>query len=173
MNALLILLLTFLSSGDTKPEPSEAVVQDALTTYYFIRHAEKDASDPGNKDPQLSVEGHKRAQEWAHIFKDVEFDLIFSSDYNRTRTTASAVAESQEKQVEIYDARRLFDPEFQKKTSGKTVLVVGHSNTNPAFVNLILGSEKYRVLDEQEYGSLFIVTVGPGGEKSSQILYIN
>ena len=173
MKTLLIFLLTLLSSGDNNPDFSKAAVQENLTTYYFIRHAEKDASDPQNKDPQLSAEGQKRAQEWAKIFKDVEFDLIFSSDYNRTRTTASAIADSQEKEVDIYDPRKLFDPEFQKKTSGKTVLVVGHSNTNPVFVNLILGSEKYMALDEQEYGSLFIVTVGPNGEKSSQVLYIN
>ena len=173
MNALLIFLLTFLSSGDNKPESSNVAVQETLTTYYFIRHAEKDSSDPQNKDPQLSPEGQKRAQEWAKIFKDVEFDLIFSSDYDRTRTTASAIAKKQDKVVELYDPRKLFDPEFQKKTSGKTVLVVGHSNTNPAFVNLILGSEKYKELDEQEYGSLFIVTVGSGGEKNSQVLYIN
>ena len=172
MKAFLILLLTFLSSGNNS-ETSKAAMQETFTTYYFIRHAEKDNSDPQNKDPQLSPEGQNRAQEWVKIFKDVQFDLIFSSDYHRTRTTASAIADSQSKEVDIYDPRKLFDPQFQEKTKGKTVLVVGHSNTNPAFANLILGSEKYKALDESEYGSLFIVTVGPNGEKHSQVLYIN
>lgn len=75
--------------------------------------------------------------------------------------------------MELYDPRGLNDPEFREKTRGKTVLVVGHSNTNPAFVNMILGSEEYKALEEKEYGSLFIVSIGPDDEKTSQVLYLN
>lgn len=173
MNSFLILLLSFLTSGETAAQKNETTVQESLTTYYFIRHCEKDERDLQNKDPQLSAEGQERAKKWAGVFKEVEFDLIFSSNFDRTRTTAAAIAETQQKEVEIYDPKNLFDPQFQKKTKGKTVLVVGHSNTNPPFVNRILGSEKYKALDEKEYGSLFIVTVAPSGEKISQVLYVN
>lgn len=171
MNSFLIFLISFLSLGSVG-QKNETTVQET-TTYYFIRHAEKSDSDPQNKDPELSPAGMERAEKWAEIFKDIEFDIILSTNYARTRTTASKIAASQEKDVDFYDPRKLNDPEFQQKTLGKTVLVVGHSNTNPAFVNLILGTNKYEALDEKEYGSLFIVTVGPGGEKSSQVLYIN
>lgn len=144
-----------------------------MSTYYFIRHAEKDTSDPSNQDPKLSEMGEERAQKWAEVLKKVDFDLIFTSDYDRTRTTAKAVAADQEKPVAIYDPRNLNDEEFQKKTKGKTVLVVGHSNTNPRFVNLLLGEKKYEDLAEEEYGSLFIVHVSPDGTKSSEVLFIN
>ena len=40
---------------------------------------------------------------------------------------------------------------------GKTVLIVGHSNTTPAFVNKILGTEKFTSLEDDDYNSLFIV----------------
>lgn len=173
MKAFLILLISFLSSGELQEVNSEVSIQENMTTYYFIRHAEKDEGDPGNKDPKLSAAGQERAQKWAKVLKEVEFDMIFSTNYERTRTTASAIAASQEKEVGFYDPRKLFDPEFQQKTRGKTVLVVGHSNTNPAFVNAVIASDKYRALDEKEYGSLFIVTVSSNGEKSSQLLYIN
>lgn len=169
MSSLFILILSLFSLSNQNDE----VNQEKMTTYYFIRHAEKDTSDPQNKDPQLTEEGLQRARKWAEVFKETEFDVIFSSDFNRTRNTAQVIADSQEKTVKIYDPKKLNDKEFQKKSAGKTVLVVGHSNTNPHFVNQILGEKKYRDLGEEEYGSLYIVHVYPNGDKSSEILYIN
>lgn len=169
MTAFLILVYSLFSLG----APSEDTTQETMTTYYFIRHAEKDTSDPKDKDPQLTSAGLERAQRWTEIFKEVEFDLIFSSDFNRTKTTAGIIAKSQEKEVEIYDPRKLNDAQFQAKTKGKKVLVVGHSNTNPHFVNLILEENRYKDIDEAESGSLFIVHVFANGEKASEVLYIN
>lgn len=170
MSSLVILILSLFCLchpiGKTNSERK-------MTTYYFIRHAEKNSSDLQNKDPQLTKEGQERAKKWAEVFKEVPFDIIFSSDFNRTRSTAQVIADSQEKKIEMYDPKILYDSDFQKKTVGKTVLVVGHSNTNPRFVNLILGQKKYQDLDETEYGSLFIVHSFPNGEKSSEVLFIN
>ncbi len=169
MSSLLILILSVFSLFS----PGEDVNSEKMTTYYFIRHAEKDTSDMQNKDPHLTKEGLERAKRWAEVFKETEFDVIFSSDFNRTRDTAQIIADSQEKTVDLYDPRNLNDEQFQKKTAGKTILVVGHSNTNPHFVNLLLGDKKYQDVDEEEYGSLFIVHVLPSGDKLSEILYIN
>ena len=173
MNSYLIFLISLISLGEPSAKENMQPMQDTFTTYYFIRHAEKDAGKKNDKDPQLTEAGLQRAARWAEILKEVEFDLIFSTETKRTRSTASAIANSQKKQVNIYNPRKLNDLEFQKQTSGKTVLVVGHSNTNPAFVNLVLGEKKYKDLDEMEYGSLFIVTIASNGEKTSQVLYIN
>lgn len=144
-----------------------------VTTYYFIRHAEKDTSDPSDKNPELTDEGVKRAEKWAEVFKDIPFDLIYSSKYKRTRHTAQPIADSQQLDVQLYDSSKLNDEDFQQKTKGKTVLVVGHTNTNPQWVNYILEEKKYKDIDESESGSLFIVTVLPDGRKSSKVLYIN
>lgn len=174
----LLLSLTFSRNSGSVEIKSEVITKEnagvqEVTTYYFIRHAEKDISDPANKDPELTEEGIKRAGKWAEVFKEVPFDLIFSSDFKRTRSTAKRVADSQKKEVLIYSASRLNDPDFQKKTKGKTVLVIGHSNTNPEFVNYILEEKKYEDIDDEESGSLFIVSVLPDGSKTSQVLYIN
>lgn len=173
MNTLFIFLISLLSLGEPTNQHLEPPVQEKPTQYFFIRHAEKDGSNPQDRNPQLSEAGLDRAARWAEVFKEVEFDLIFSSNYFRTMNTAKAVADAQQKKVEIYDPRNLNDPEFQEKTRGKTVLIVGHSNTNPAFVNMLLGEKIYEDLDENNYGSLFIVTVSPTGEKTSQVLHIN
>ncbi len=151
----------------------KAGISDKITTYYFIRHAEKDRSNPEEKDPVLTEAGIKRAEKWTEIFKEVPFDLIYSSDFKRTKQTAQKIAGSQNLEVQLYDPAKLNDVDFQQKTNGKTVLVIGHSNTNPGFVNSILEEEKYSDIDDKESGSLYIVGVSPEGAKISQVLYIN
>lgn len=177
MRRYLLLFLPFiLSCNSGSNHNKESMGQEEnreLTTYYFIRHAEKDTTDPDNRDPELAEEGMARAKKWAEVFKEVDFDVIYSSDYKRTRTTAEAVAKSQQKEVTIYNASRLNDEDFQKNTKGKTVLIVGHSDTNPKFVNYILEEDRYTDIEDTESGSLFIVTRLPNGIRSSQVLYIN
>ena len=41
---------------------------------------------------------------------------------------------------------------------GKTVLVVGHSNTTPQFVNAILGVDRYSDIQDNNNANLYIVT---------------
>lgn len=180
MRKLLILLIPFLmscNSGTNKDDNNEATERNSetmeVTTYYFVRHAEKDTNDPDNRDPELTDEGVARAQNWAKVFREVDFDMIYSSDFKRTRATARAVADDQQKEISIYDASRLNDEDFQQKTKGKTILVVGHSDSNPKFVNYILEEERYTDIEDSESGSLFIVTVLPDGRKLSKVLYIN
>ncbi|MFD2516289.1 SixA phosphatase family protein [Salinimicrobium flavum] len=176
MTAFLIFVLCLFpleNSEGEKKTASNDIQQSEMTTYYFIRHAEKDESDPSNKDPQLTQTGKERAAKWAEIFKEVDFDLIYSSDFARTRETAGIIAETQQKMVNFYDPKNMLDKDFQSKTGGKTVLIVGHSNTNPRFVNQILEENRYSDISEEESGSLFIVTVAPEGTKSCQLLYIN
>ena len=52
---------------------------------FLVRHAEKvDQS----MDPDLSMEGYRRAGELARVLADAGIERIFSSDYVRTRETA-------------------------------------------------------------------------------------
>ena len=175
MKKLVLLVLVFVTIGcnSNKSEPSSEINPEKMTQYYFIRHAEKDTTNAQEKDPLLTEQGINRAKNWAKVLKEIPFDLIYSSDYKRTKSTAQVIADSQKKEVQLYDPNKLNDEDFQENTKGKTVLVVGHSNTNPQFVNLILGQEKYQDLSEENYGSLFIVNVSPDGTKSSQVLNIN
>ena len=43
---------------------------EETTTYYLIRHAEKDRTDATNPNPSLTITGEQRAQNWAEYFKD-------------------------------------------------------------------------------------------------------
>ena len=148
---------------------SPLTAQDnSITNYYFIRHAEKVTANPSDRDPDLTPTGERHARYWAEVLKDVPFDAVYSSPYLRTKKTAAAFTNPQALTIQLYDPRQLYDVDFQTKTLGKHVLVVGHSNTNPTFVNQIIGEEKYEWIDEKNYNTLFIVT--KIGEKTSAVL---
>ena len=76
--------------------------------------------------------------------------------------TAQPTATQNDLQVQLYDPTNLYNEEFQQATSGKTVLIVGHSNTTPAFVNAIVGSNRYDEIDDSKYGYLYVVKVDQG-----------
>jgi len=142
--------------------------QESTTTYYLIRHSEKETSDKSNRDPELNEIGKQHAIYWAEILKTVSFDAIYSTKYIRTQKTAEPIAKQQQLTVLPYHPKTLFNAEFQKATLGKTVLIVGHSNSTPAFVNAILGEKKFAALNEDNYNSLFIIS--KHGEHSTPIL---
>ena len=142
-----------------------------VTTYYLIRHAEKDLSDKSNRNPHLTVAGHARAEAWGTIFKHLNFDLIYSSPYHRTEETAQPIADAQQRSIMSYDPRDLYNEAFQRATQGKRVLVVGHSNTTPKLANAILGEAIYPPIDESIHGNLYIINI-VNGEATSQLLFI-
>lgn len=164
-----ILSCNFETTGSVETEKTS----EKMTTYYFIRHAEKETADPGEKDPELTEAGKLRAENWAEVFKAVDFDHIYSTDYKRTRNTAKAIADSQQKDIQLFHKDKFSEELAGEEKQNKKVLVVGHSNTNPDFVNQLIAEEKYPEFDESEYGSLFIVTLGPEDSRAVQLLYIN
>ncbi|WP_299122413.1 histidine phosphatase family protein [uncultured Winogradskyella sp.] len=152
--------------------PYEKEVKTTTTTYYLIRHAEKDRSDKTNRDPHLTEAGLKRADNWAEVLKDVKFDMVYSTNYNRTKETAAPTAKANKVDVSFYDPRNMNPKEFMEKTNGKTVLVVGHSNTTPMFTNGLLGEKKYDMIDDNNNANLYIVTV-TGDSKTSTVLKVD
>lgn len=149
---------------NTNSSKNKSLIPDKVTTYYFIRHAEKDRQDSGN-DPRLTPEGKQRASQWAKYFKDKGIDMIFSTAYHRTRETAHPTASEYGLRVRPYKASKLYTKQFQKETAGQTVLVVGHQDTTPDFVNTIFGEEKYEMIPADNHGKLFKVVLKPDGSK--------
>lgn len=131
------------------------------TTYYFVRHAEKDTTNPEDEDPQLTEEGIRRANYLATFFADKELEMFYSTDYSRTIQTLIPTIHQYKGEIRSYDAKKdsLFTKAFWEATYGKNVLVIGHSNTNPKFVNEIISENKYDDLDESNYDTLFKVEV--------------
>lgn len=133
---------------------------------FLVRHAEK--AETG-ADPQLSPAGEKRAADLAAILLDSGIEHVHSSDTVRTRSTAAPIASKLGLEVELYDPRDLPALIARLRAAGGRHLVVGHSNTVPATVEL-LGGEPGAAIEEMEYDRLSIVTAGPGGAVSTVLL---
>ena len=58
-----------------------ACTSDETTTYYLIRHAEKDRTNNTNRNPSLNTNGLLRAKRWAKHFEKIKLDAVYSTDY--------------------------------------------------------------------------------------------
>lgn len=165
MKAIKFVLIILLIIGSScKEEPARDMTQDQKTvsTFYLIRHAEKDRSNPDDADPELNQKGLGRAMHWAEILDAVELDAIYSTDYNRTAMTAAPTSVKKNIDVQYYDPRIIDIEQFKIANLNKKALIVGHSNTTPEFVNQLIGEDKYTTIDDSENGNLFIVQIVNG-----------
>lgn len=131
--------------------------QEPPTTIYLIRHAEKDRSQPSDKDPHLNSLGIQRANRWRDFFKNIPLDAVFSTDYHRTKQTASPTALDHQLEVQIYPPIEVNLDSILEVYKGGNMLIVGHSNTTPLLTNKIIGVTKYSDLEDRDNSSLFIV----------------
>ena len=145
---------------------------EEMTTYYLIRHAEKDRTNKANRDPNLNKKGQERVKIWTNYFENIDLDAVYSTEYKRTMQTAKTIAENKSLEIQNYDPLKMYDAFFQKETKEKKVLIVGHSNTTPSFVNKILGEKKYKNMNDRDNSTLYIVTI-KGDEKTSIIEIVN
>ncbi|MGK0386859.1 MAG: 2,3-bisphosphoglycerate-dependent phosphoglycerate mutase [Patiriisocius sp.] len=156
--SIVVILTTILLLSCNESKDKKAVISKDITTFYFIRHAEKDRSDSTNKNPSLTKEGIERADKWALYFEDKDIDLVYSTDYNRTRETATPLAKMRNLEITLYSPKGLISGNFIAINKGKNIVIVGHSNTTPFLVNTLLGKEKYENIVDDENNDLFIVT---------------
>lgn len=169
----LILLTGFIFLQSCKEEQPVTFIKadSGITTFYLIRHAEKDRSNPEDADPELNQKGLGRAMHWAEVLKDADIDAIYSTDYARTSMTAAPISVKNNIDVQYYDPRTLELEQFKTENINKNILVVGHSNTTPQMVNMLLGDEKYQALDDNENGALFIVKIVNGVASDSKLIF--
>jgi broad specificity phosphatase PhoE len=132
--------------------------KENTSTFYFFRHAEKDRTNPINKNPSLTSQGLERANKWAIFFKDKNIDAVYSTNYKRTRQTALPIAKEQNIEIISYNPKQLISEKFIAKNKGKNIVIVGHSNTTPELVNRLLGEKKYEEIPDTDNNDLFIVT---------------
>ncbi len=123
---------------------------------YLVRHAEK--MKDGTSNPPLTPEGEKRALNLSEVLKDKEITKIFSSTYKRTWNTAMPLSEEINVTIEPYDAGSTEEINRMANSTAQNILIVGHGNTVPNMVNLLIGEEAHPQLDESDYGDLYIVS---------------
>ncbi len=99
----------------------------STTTVYIVRHGEK-VNETDTTD--LNPAGYARAAALADTLVNRGIDSIFTTPYHRTRQTAQPLAKRIGVQLTEYPAKPTeVIVNRVSRIRGKTVLVVGHSNT--------------------------------------------
>ena len=161
---LLGLFLFSLTSGNV-------FAQYKKITVVLMRHAEKDISEEADTaDPKLSEAGKMRAQKLAEIALKYKPEIIYSTNFIRTKSTVAPLASELRAMTFIYDPRNLNEI-YSAIMSGKfkRIVVVGHNTTTPALTNLLLKEEKYKPLGEFEYDKIFIVKIKKNKKKPNKV----
>lgn len=164
--AALLALAAALVPGALLAQPvTKSELAAGPTTVILVRHAERAAEPAG--DPGLTPAGEQRAQALAAALKDAGVGAIVTTQFQRTRLTAKPLAEALGVGAEVIEARGAMHPQEVARAvlarhAGKTVVVVGHSNTVPA-IAAALGAPSPDAITDATYDNLFIVTVPAGG----------
>ncbi len=148
---------------------SVTFAQNNVTTIYIIRHAEQGAGE----DASLTEEGKDRAEKWGDYFEDKNITTYFATDHKRVVETiigiSSFVSEMPQpgtsRQFVVKNAggpEDLLLKQVGEDYKGENVLIVGHSDTIHKYINIMLETDKFTEIDEEEYGNLYIVTLKDG-----------
>jgi 2,3-bisphosphoglycerate-dependent phosphoglycerate mutase len=134
------------------------LVSCKTTTYYIVRHAEKETTNTMTSDVPLSEAGRQRAQALKDLLQNEHIKTIYSTNFIRTRSTAQPLSDALHIPIQTYEVRDTGFVRTIKNTTTGNMLIVGHSNTVDDLVNGLMGSKEVQGdLPDSEYGDLFVV----------------
>lgn len=133
------------------------------TTYYVVRHAEKEAgttmtaTTTKSSDVPLSAADRERAEALKESLENKNVKYIFSTNTLRTRSTAKPLSDALGVTLRLYDAVDSNFIQKLRKIADGNVVIVAHSNTVDDIVNGIAGETKLSDLPDGQYGDLFVL----------------
>ncbi|GGI26777.1 phosphoglycerate mutase family protein [Pedobacter mendelii] len=131
-------------------------VKAQTTEIWVVRHAEKDKSNPEEKNPDLSEEGKVRARDLAAYLKKEKIDVAFSTPYKRTHQTLDSLIIS--KVITYNDIKSLVDS-IKTNYLGKKIIIAGHSNTVLEIIEAFGGKRPREELTDDDYDFIFRLSV--------------
>lgn len=166
---IIILVIGFCYSCKTEKITTVAVASpENTTTIYFIRHAEDSTND--KQDPNLSEQGKLRAKKYLTYFQDIKFNAVYSTNFNRTKQTATPLATKNNLEMVIYNPFEIDRVAFFKKHVKETLILVGHSNTTPDLTNKFLGKMKYSQMLDNNYSDIYKVIIYEDGTIEDELI---
>lgn len=140
------------------------------TIVYLVRHAEKDLSNPGNKNPSLTDQGNIRAQHLAEKLKNEKIAAIYSTKFDRTMNTVKPLADQKKLSVKTYYG---VDYEALKKMveaeKGKTIVICGHSDNLLPIIKAMGATPPLETIADTDYDNLFKVAIAPDGKATATV----
>lgn len=147
------------SDARERTQPSENV---RATTILLARHA-----DRLGKADELTAAGTKRAQDLVRALEKTPIDAVFHSEFARTAATAKPLCVARSITPQIIQAAETSKLVAElRRVPGRTVLVIGHSNTVPEITKALGGAEF--TIPENEFDDLIVVTIR--GDEAPSVL---
>ena len=136
-----------------------SIPENDCSTFYLIRHAEKVRTNKSDRDPKLNEKGIIRSLNWKEFFIDKDISKIYSTNYKRTLETVKPIQEAIGLTAILYSPSSIDYKDFISSNEGEVVLIVGHSNTIPNFVNELINDQVYTQIDDLNNSNLYIVNL--------------
>ncbi|MEJ7658820.1 MAG: histidine phosphatase family protein [Hymenobacter sp.] len=139
-----------------------AAAKPPVTTIYIVRHAEKDPT-AGATDPALTPAGEARARLLAQRLARRHPAALFTTDTRRTRATLAPWPRPPACVPQAYEAQHpdALASRIHQEYAGKTVVVVGHSNTPLPLLKALGVQPALTEIKDAEYDYLFQVALRP------------
>jgi broad specificity phosphatase PhoE len=134
-----------------------AVAANAAPVIFIVRHGEKASS--GGNDPELSVQGQKRAEALARILKDSEIASVFVTEFKRTQETAAPTAKAAHVNPTVLSGKDTGALVEKLRALNGNALVVGHGNTIPELLKA-LGIATPVSIPDNDYSEILVVLAG-------------
>lgn len=139
---------------------AHAKMEHPVTVVIVVRHAERAGDSSG--DPPLTAIGEERARALADLLRDAKVGAVLHTPRIRTRDTARPVAAQFGLTPEVVPLSAGTShleamAEAVRKHAGKTVVVVGHSNTVMGYIAALGGPRRDDLCDHQYEGIYTLV----------------
>jgi len=148
--------------------------QKKTITVIIFRHADKEPTIEGDdSEPDISIEGQKRAVRLVRVLEKYKLTRLFSTNYPRTIQTVTPLSRIKNLSVEFYEPGRMSELVEKILSSGeqRRIAVVGHNSTSYQLANLLLKENKYTMPNDSDYGKIWILRIKNGKVKDQVISY--
>ncbi len=136
-----------------------SIPENDSSTFYLIRHAEKVRTNKSDRNSALNEKGIIRALNWKEYFINKDISKIYSTNYKRTLETVKPIQEAIGLTAILYSPSSIDYKDFISSNEGEVVLIVGHSNTIPNFVNELINDQVYDQIDDLNNSNLYVVNL--------------
>lgn len=135
------------------------------TTVWIVRHAEKDTAFANRANPDLTSVGKQRAMDLATYLQNENIVQVLSTDTKRTVQTAAHIKAP----IELYNPRsiQMVVEKINTTWKGKTILLVGHSNTVLETIDALGGNRPVALLNDEDYDYIFKVVIDDTGKAAA------
>lgn len=152
----------------------DVFAQKKTITVVIFRHADKELAVEGDEtEPDISIEGQKRAVRLVKALEKYKPVRLFSTNYPRTIQTVTPLSRIKNLPAEFYEPGNLSELVEKILSSDKQrrIAVVGHNSTAFQLANLLLKQSKYTMPEDSDYGKIWILRIKNGKVIDKVITY--